>query len=103
MFCEKCGNEINDSAAVCHKCGCPVENNNFSPTSVSSGAPIIKDGEKRTLADCAIVFSVLFPIVGLILGIIGTVKYKTAKLKNKCIAAIPISIVVWLISMFMFW
>lgn len=104
MFCQKCGNEINDSAVICPKCGCPVENDNVSQISSSSNAPIIEDGEKRTLADCAIVFSILFPIAGLILGIIGTAKYKTAKLKNKCIAAIPISIVVWIISaMLMFW
>lgn len=104
MFCQKCGNEIEDSAVVCPKCGCPTENNNFSASPVSSNVPIIENGEKRTLADCAIVFSILIPIVGLILGIIGIAKYKTAKLKNKCIAAIPTSIVVWIISaMLMFW
>lgn len=101
MFCQNCGNEINDNAVVCPKCGCPTENNggnNVSAASAVSNAPVIENGEKRTLADCALVFSILMPIVGIILGIIGTVKYKTAKLKNKCIAAIPISIVVWIIT-----
>lgn len=100
MFCQNCGNEINDNAVVCPKCGCPTENNsnNFSAAPAASNAPVIENGEKRTLADCALVFSFLMPIVGLILGIIGTIKYRTAKLKNKCIAAIPISIVVWIIS-----
>lgn len=27
MFCKTCGNEINDKAVVCPKCGCAVENN----------------------------------------------------------------------------
>lgn len=57
--------------------------------------------ENKTLATCALVFAFLMPIVGLILGIVGTVKYKTPKYKNQCIAAIPVSIVVWILGILM--
>lgn len=98
MFCQKCGNEINDSAVVCPNCGCPTGNESSFASPVSSNVPTIENGEKGTLADCAIIFAIIIPIVGLILGIIGAVKYKTSKLKNRCIIAIPISIVVWIIA-----
>lgn len=26
MFCSKCGNQINDKAVICPKCGCPTQN-----------------------------------------------------------------------------
>lgn len=107
MFCSKCGNEINDMAAICPNCGCPTEKypqeTNVATQSVqSTSAPKIEDGEKPTLARCALVFSFLMPIVGLILGIVGVIKYKTDDLKKKCIIAIPVSIVVWIISAVVF-
>ncbi|MCM1113893.1 MAG: hypothetical protein NC397_00195 [Clostridium sp.] len=96
MFCSKCGNEINDQAVVCPNCGCSTGNDNQSMP--LTDAPMIKNEEKKTLASCALVFAILMPIVGLILGIVGVIKYQTSELKKKCIAAIPISIVVWIIT-----
>jgi uncharacterized membrane protein YvbJ len=98
MFCPKCGNEISDQSVVCPKCGCPTSNEVPVQQQASTSAPMLENGEKKSLATCALVFSFLMPIVGLILGIIGTIKYKTEKLKKQCIIAIPISIVVWIIS-----
>ena len=50
------------------------------------------------MATGALVCAIVFPIVGLILGIVGCIKYKTQKLKNRCIAAIFLSIAVWVVS-----
>ncbi len=100
MFCTKCGKEIHDEAVVCPFCGCAT-NNQMPMQSVQTAPymPYVDNSgaapETSGLATAALVFAFLMPIVGLILGIIGTVKYKTQSLKNKCIAAIPVSIVAW--------
>ncbi len=57
MFCKNCGNEIDNNAYVCPKCGVRTQ----------SGAP-----EKRnTLALLGFIFAFLVPIAGLILSILG--------------------------------
>lgn len=93
MFCSKCGNEIDNEAVVCPKCGCATANMTLQKNAASAEA----SGETSTLATCAIVFAILMPIVGLILGIIGTVKYKNEAYKKKSISAIVLSIVLWAI------
>lgn len=85
MFCTKCGNEIFEEALICPKCGCATANMEA------------QTGETSALATCGIVFAVLMPIVGLILGIIGTVKYKNEAYKKKSISAIVLSIALWAI------
>lgn len=35
MFCTKCGNEIDNDAVICPKCGCLVSNEKISPTSTT--------------------------------------------------------------------
>lgn len=91
MFCSKCGNEIDNEAVVCPKCGCATANMTLQKNAASAEA----SGETSTLATCAIVFAILLPIVGIILGIIGVVKYKTEAYKKKCITAIVLSVIVW--------
>ena len=54
--------------------------------------------EKPGMATAAIVFAFLFPLVGLILGIVGKKKYQTPELKKRCNTAIIISVVVWALS-----
>lgn len=98
MFCSKCGSEINGQSVICPVCGCPTDNNALSTAQQSTSAPKLENDESTGLATCALVFSFLMPIVGLICGIAGIVKYKSENLKKKCIIAIPISIVVWIIS-----
>lgn len=101
MYCQKCGNEINDMAVICPNCGCSTENEIPKPQPEQSvtNADSVVNGEKSTLATAALVFSFLMPIVGLILGIVGAVKYKTEKYKKQSIVAIPLSIVVWFVVM----
>ena len=94
MFCSKCGNEIDDEAMICPKCGCATANmGNMKKSSSQSD-------ESSGLATCAIVFAILMPIVGLILGIVGVCKYEDENLKKKSISAIILSIVIWVIYIF---
>lgn len=97
MFCQKCGNEIHNEAVVCPHCGCPVQENAPQPAGVSD-APVVENGETSGMATGALVCAFLIPIVGIILGIVGVIKYETPTYKNRCIIAIVISIVVWIIS-----
>lgn len=63
-----------------------------------------KSEEKDTLANCALIFAVIGPTIGLILGIIGTVKYKNEAYKKKSITAIilsPIMLVVYYVILFL--
>ena len=57
-----------------------------------------KPAETSGLATGAVVCAILLPIVGLILGIIGTAKYTDPKLKQRFTAAIFISIGVWILN-----
>lgn len=92
MFCSKCGNEIDNEALICPKCGCATANMEAQKSTVSD----VVSGETSTMATCAIVFAILIPIVGFILGIIGVVKYKTDAYKKRSIAAIILSSVLWI-------
>lgn len=94
MFCSKCGNEIDNEALICPKCGCATAN---MVNMNAQKAAAAQTEETSTLATCAIVFAILMPIVGLILGIIGTVKYKNEAYKKKSISAIVLSIALWAI------
>lgn len=100
MFCSKCGNEIDNEALICPKCGCATAN---MVNMNAQKAAAAQTEETSTLATCAIVFAILMPIVGLILGIIGTVKYKNEKYKGRCVSAIVWSIVIWAICFALFY
>ncbi len=60
MYCKNCGNEIDDKAAICPKCG------------VMTGNTSVVNTEKtNTLAIVGFVLSFLVAIAGLICSIIG--------------------------------
>ena len=124
MFCTKCGTQINDNAAICPNCGCPTgaqptvqyqsqpvqqyqqpaqqyqqaqyqEPSPQQPMTVEQASQKV---EKNGLAIAAIICAIVCPIVGIICGIIGAVKYQDQKYKTQCIIAVPVAIVVWIIS-----
>lgn len=119
MFCSKCGKEIDNSAVVCPNCGCPTGNSqpqqsaqayyqqqansqtayNAQPMTPEQASATAESGG---LARAAIICAILFPIVGIICGIVGIAKYKDPTYKKQCIIAIPVAIVVWIISAIIF-
>ena len=91
-FCSKCGKELLDEAVICPGCGCSVA----TPEATEA---VVPKTEGAALAVVAFVFSFLIPIVGLICGIVGAAKYKTSGLRGLSVAAIVISIIVWIITL----
>lgn len=92
MYCEKCGKKIDDNAMICPECGCATSNFRSNRNIGTVGE------EKSTLATLSIVFAVIMPIVGLVLGIIGVCKYQNEEYKERCNLAIKLSIGLWIIS-----
>ena len=76
-LCAHCGKEIVDEAAICPECGYPSE-------------PTVKQERIPNIINFALAFSLLVPIIGLVLGIVGALKYK--KHRSKCVTAIIVSI-----------
>lgn len=68
MYCQKCGKEIDDEAVVCTHCGCAAQNQTLRK----------EDSDVRTSVG-VIVLSVLFPIVGIILGIVYMQSYNETR------------------------
>lgn len=126
--CQKCGNQLHDEAVVCPNCGCAcvaqpasypnyaagntayqsVPYQNTPPQNVPyQNAPYQAnpyqqppiDTESSSIANCALIFAILMPIVGLICGIVGVCKYKTSTYKTRCIVAIIVSVLIWIAGM----
>ena len=62
MFCKACGNEVLNTAVICPKCGSATDGE-------TPGSPAAK-----SLITWGWVTAILFPIIGVILGIVITVK-----------------------------
>ncbi len=69
MICPRCGKEIEDGAKFCSYCGSEIGN-----YSIHYEKENVQEG--KAIGICSIVFAVLSPIVGLILGIVGRNVYK---------------------------
>lgn len=86
-FCRNCGREVREEAVVCIHCGC----------SIPQPAQFKKEEENTDMmAILAFVFSIVFPVVGLILSIIARKKLKDSAdktSKNFALAGLIISIV----------
>lgn len=63
MYCKNCGEQIDDKAVVCPKCGVPVEGVTLSNTQANNS---VADAPSAGFA----VLSFFFPIVGLILWLV---------------------------------
>ena len=98
MFCKNCGKEINDEAVICVGCGCSVKNESTPTTTQDYQYPI----ESTTIANCALIFAFLVPIVGVILSIIGLTKYRTPEFRSRCVTSLIVSTIVWVVSFFIY-
>ena len=65
MFCGNCGNELKNEDKFCPYCG------KQNPLYVETNAKEKNNTINKTTAIIGLVFSLIFPIVGLIIGIIG--------------------------------
>ncbi len=59
MFCKYCGNELNENAVVCTKCGCSAEKN--------ASTSVCVNRNKRPLG---VLFCFFFGLIGLIIGLL---------------------------------
>jgi heme/copper-type cytochrome/quinol oxidase subunit 2 len=75
--CSHCGKLCSAGAIICTKCGMPFEKEE----------PKEKINESTTIGILSIVFGIVWPIVGLILGIVGYVKSNSSN-KNKKLSLI---------------
>lgn len=97
-FCTKCGNEIPDDSSFCSVCGQPVGDvvQVQAPATQQTeyyGSQPAQKPEGKALAICALVFSILLPFVGLILGIIGMAVSKDESNKKMSLIALIIAAV----------
>ena len=113
-FCSKCGKELDDNAVFCMNCGNAVDAQSAAHQPYQQGyqQPYQQgyqqpyqpynngnDRESSSTANCALLFAFLVPLVGFIMGIVGLSKYKTPTFRNRCIAAIVVSVVIWIIGL----
>jgi len=93
-YCQRCGAQVDDQVVVCPCCQNFTENPNAQPMYYQ---PPVKP-ESGALSVCALVFSVLMPLVGLILGIVGICRHQNPDFKSRCKIAIIISVVMMVVS-----
>lgn len=86
MYCSKCGKEIHDEAVVCPNCGCSTGGKIRLPES-----PASEDYVRGAL----VAVSMLFPIVGVIMGIVNLCKKKT----KSGTTYLLVGIVAWIVGM----
>jgi hypothetical protein len=65
MFCRECGKEMSNMAIACPNCGCGTAN------TVAASAV---DGVPTAIIVLGYVFSILFSLIGLVIGIVVLVK-----------------------------
>lgn len=98
MFCSKCGKEISDKDKYCPYCGCEISQNEKSGNESSDlqqkeaiQTPVQEKRVDKTIGVLSLVFAFIFPLVGLIISIIGLVKYKDKENKSLCTVGLIIS------------
>ena len=94
MYCSKCGEEVNDQAIVCPKCGCATQNYTLNESKVPTR-------EKNGIAIAGFVCSFFIPLLGWIFGGIGLARAnkRNGKFKGFSIAAIAIASFMFVINL----
>ncbi|MGN1051034.1 MAG: zinc-ribbon domain-containing protein [Acutalibacteraceae bacterium] len=72
-FCTHCGNEVNENAVVCVKCGCAIEHTNTKNIISTIAENAKKTQISFTLGIIGILFAWIFALVGHIASIIGII------------------------------
>ena len=82
MYCSQCGAKVNPNTKYCGNCGAPIEkrdeyntfnnyDNNMTYSQNNGLEPAVEEKVGLGLAITSLVFAFIFPVVGLILGIIA--------------------------------
>lgn len=87
-FCQHCGKEVMRDTVICPNCGCP--------TTVDGNQ------ENVGLYNCAFIFSLVFPIVGTVLSIIGGCVCKTKAFRKGYLYTFLFSILMMVIYALLF-
>lgn len=81
-YCRKCGEQIDDEAVICPKCGVPQKD-------LTSGSSMQRDYDDVT--EGMPILSAIIPIVGIIMGIVYSSQYKR-RASKQCFAGAAIGI-----------
>ncbi len=95
IYCSECGKQIDENQSSCPNCGVLLNNHIFvqSPRAGQS-TDIVENG---SIAICAMIFSFLFPPIGVVLGILGLNKQRSKTNINLCRTAIVISVILTIV------
>lgn len=95
FYCSNCGNKVGVDDLFCNKCGNKIEKDipkKEIPMQMDIPQYDRPVKEDKTTAILAIVFALLFPIVGFIFGIMGLRKYKTQNYRVMSMIGIVLAI-----------
>ena len=93
-YCSKCGKQLKDTTVTCPECGSVI--NNTQAENYVEFMHVHQPEEPSGFSTAAIVFAILIPLVGFVLGMIGYNQYETPSYQKKCKIAIILSIAMWI-------
>lgn len=86
VYCIKCGKEMRADASFCPNCGAYSESQRYKDENIK--LKLSKPEEKAGTAVCALIFAVIFSLIGVILGFVGLSKYENKTYRTMCVIAI---------------
>lgn len=95
MYCKKCGSLMEENAKYCAKCGSSNQDDNHYEqhnTTYYNSYSQAQDKESRAIGILAIICSILFTGVGLIISIVGLCMCKSPENRANCKIGLGISI-----------
>lgn len=102
-FCTHCGAEILDEAAICTKCGCPVDSTTANTTSKPKLNVLALVGFILSLGSLILYyFGILTAIAGIICSIVGLVQVNRRGERGKGFAIAGISVGAALLAIWIF-
>ena len=100
-FCPFCGEELVDDAKFCKNCGKSLENfqniNTDDANDYSYNPPVVEN-DRTLLYVAGIIFAVLIPIIGIIIGIYLYTRKDSSKAKTRGTITIALAAIVWIFS-----
>lgn len=98
-FCPYCGEELVDDAKFCKNCGKSLENfQNVSGTNNYQYNPPVVENDHTLAFAVGIIFSILIPLIGIIIGIYVYTRHDSSKAKSRGGIVIGLGVAVWILS-----